>query len=126
MSIFSKGPIPGRKLSIFLPEKKKLNPQQIHCCASMNIFLQDKRMFLNYSSTYREYDIPLLYKRQATALQGITYCPWCSKKLPKSLRHEWFVILEKEYGINDPFDREQEKLIPEEFNSDEWWKKRGL
>jgi hypothetical protein len=92
----------------------------------MDLFLNDSRIPLYYSPVYREYDIPLLHKGKITALQGINYCPWCNKKLPDSLRNEWWNILTTEYQLDDPYDLEQEKLIPEEFNSDDWWKKRGL
>jgi hypothetical protein len=59
-------------------------------------------------------------------LQGIYYCPFGEFKLPKNLRDEWFEILEKEYDLDDLRSTEQSILIPEEFKSDEWWKKRGL
>lgn len=63
---------------------------------------------------------------QSNAVQRIDCCPWCSKKLPESLRDKWFEFLEKEYSLDDPHREEQEKLIPEEFKTDEWWKERGL
>jgi len=47
------------------------------------------------------------------------------KKLPKSLRKKWINTLKKEYNIKGPEDID--KLpFPTEFNTDEWWKKRGL
>jgi len=92
----------------------------------MDLFLEDQRVPILYLAKYREYNIPLLYKNKVTALQGIMYCPWCNKKLPERLRDKWFEILEKEYNLDDPRREEQEKLIPEEFETDEWWKKRGL
>jgi len=98
----------------------------IHCCDLMDLFLEDQRVPILYLAKYREYNIPLLYKSKITALQGIMYCPWCSKKLPERLRDKWFEILEKEYNLDDPRREEQEKFIPEEFETDEWWKKRGL
>ena len=61
-----------------------------------------------------------------TAMQCLFYCPWCSEKLPKSVRSKWFDILNEEYNIDDPDSEEQEKLIPAEFKTDEWWKKRKL
>ena len=56
----------------------------------------------------------------------IYYCPWCGKKLPINLSDKWFEILKKEHGIDYPFDDPDRKNIPEEFKSDEWWKKRNL
>lgn len=59
------------------------------------------------------------------------YCPYCGKRMPKLL-----------YGIdengNRPYDDALEEAvgkefcditedeIPEEFKTDEWWKRRGL
>jgi hypothetical protein len=67
-----------------------------------------------------------LYKGKITAIQVLDYCPWCGNKLPGYLRNEWFETLAKEYNLDDPDSKEQAKLIPEEFHTDEWWKKRGL
>ena len=58
-------------------------------------------------------------------LRVACYCPFCGAKLPKELSDEWFDILEKEYGIDDPHDSQRDK-VPAEFWTDEWWKKRGL
>ncbi len=103
-----------------------MNKKIVHCCELMDEFLEDIRIPLNYDPVFREYLMPLSYRGKITALQGLDYCPWCGTKLPKSVREEWFDILEKEYGIDHPRYDEQEKLIPEEFKTDEWWKKRGL
>jgi hypothetical protein len=43
----------------------------------------------------------------------------------KEIYNEWCTILKNEYGITDPRGSEADK-IPEEFQTDEWWKKRGL
>jgi len=85
--------------------------------------LNDPRVFFNYLSKYREYYINTDEKM---IVHLITHCPWCGKKLPKSLREEWFNILSTEYNINHPRDEDQEQRIPKEFKSDEWWKKRKL
>ncbi len=53
------------------------------------------------------------------------YCPYCGKKMPKTLWNEWYSILKKEYGIIDPLVDDEDK-VPKEFWTDEWWKKRGL
>jgi hypothetical protein len=50
---------------------------------------------------------------------------FCGKKLPLSLRDEWFEILEKEYGLENPYEEDRKK-VPKEFWTDEWWKNRGL
>lgn len=113
-----------------LKSKKIMHKNIVHCCKSMDLFLEDSNIPILYSPIYREYSIPLLYKArtrgQITALQCIMYCPWCDTKLPDSVRNKWFEVLEKEYNIDSPFDRDQEELIPSEFITDEWWKKRNL
>jgi hypothetical protein len=45
--------------------------------------------------------------------------------LGKVIYNAWCDILKKEYGINDPGGSEADK-VPAEFQTDEWWKKRGL
>ena len=52
------------------------------------------------------------------------YCPFCGVELPKSLLDEYCDELEKAVGKEYCDIKEDE--IPEEFKSDEWWKKRGL
>ena len=124
--LFYKRPaIPGRKLPLY--DREKIDDQLgEHCCELMEMFLADPRIALTYSPMYREYDIPLQYKNKTMALQGLFYCPWCSKKLSDSVRQDWFEILDKEYNLDNPWSDEQEKLVPKEFRTDEWWKKRGL
>jgi len=95
-----------------------------HCCEYMARVLQEKKVNIGYGPCYREYFVS--HKNSSTDGNLLLYCPWCAKKLPNSVRDEWFEILEKEYGLDDPWGFEQEKLIPEEFTTDEWWKKRGL
>ncbi len=93
-----------------------------HCCDGMRFFLNEGKVQISYSPERRRYSI-LLY---SNARQLIYYCPWCGKKFPKDLSKEWFEILEKEYGIECPFDEEERHKIPKEFQTDKWWKKRGL
>jgi hypothetical protein len=95
----------------------------IHCCKAMEEEINDPRVFLGYASKYREYFIQTI---NPSIVRLIYICPWCGKTLPKSLRNEWFEALEKEYCLDDPWDKKQENLIPEEFKTDEWWKKRSL
>lgn len=103
-----------------------MNKERLHCCSLMADSINDQRIQIGYEPILREYFIPLLYKGKVTALQCLYYCPWCGKQLPKSLNDKWYSTLEKEYGLDDPDREEQEKLIPEEFKTDEWWKNRGL
>jgi len=89
----------------------------------MDKFLEDSRVGVYYNPTIRRYAIFVV---SSGSYQGINNCPWCGFKFPYSLVDKYSEVLKEEYNINDPYDREQEKLIPEEFNSDEWWKKRNL
>ncbi len=97
----------------------------MHCCQLMADSINDQRIQIGYDPITGDYFIPLLYKGKTTALQCLYLCPWCGKKLPTSLNNLWFEILEKEYNLNDPDSKEQQNLIPNEFKTDEWWKKRG-
>ena len=93
-----------------------------HCCQLMSKFLGDPRIQINYFKKFRGYYV----STTSGAYEIILYCPFCCAKLPRNLMDKYYDILEKEYNIDDPNDREQEKLVPEEFKSDEWWIKRNL
>lgn len=101
-----------------------------HCCEWMSLFLKDSRVTIVYVPYCRTYAIPQLSKNQKlypiTKGSRINYCPWCAQHLPQNLINEWFDILEKEYQLDNPDDKHQTLLVPEEFKTDEWWKKRGL
>ncbi len=53
----------------------------------MNDFLEDKRLPVLYFPQYREYNLTLI---NSNAVQGISFCPWCGKKLPKDLRDTYY------------------------------------
>ena len=101
--------------------KKNINKNE-HCCYEMAMFLEDAQVPIYYDSRYREYHIPF----SNYAAQGIEYCPWCGKRLPKSFRDKYFEILETEYRIDDVGLAQDNNTLPEEFNTDKWWKKRKL
>lgn len=94
------------------------NAQKKYCCDSMCKNLEDIRLPLGYNPKSREFYLKYLNSKCSILL--IKYCPWCGAKLPTSLRSKFFDVLEEEYAITDPFDPEQEPLVPGEFNSDEW------
>lgn len=100
-----------------------MKQKKMHCCDLMEMFVADAKVPLKYYSILREYALLLKY---SPAVQLIFYCPWCSQKLPISLRETYFDILEKEHGITPELDIQNDPNIPEEFKSDEWWKKRKL
>ena len=62
---------------------------------------------------------------QAYGQYFIKYCPFCGAKMPQNLYGpEYEETLEKALGKD--FCDIKEEEIPEEFKTDEWWKKRGL
>lgn len=60
----------------------------------------------------------------------ISFCPWCGSKLPEPLDPD--ETIEKEYGADylrpyyDPMYRPLPEDVDKDFQSDAWWKKRGL
>jgi len=103
--------------------ERKKNNKTNHCCQMMKVFTADERVGIRYYPKIRSYYLDLI---DGPAKQNISYCPFCSTKLPKCLRDKYYEILIKEYNIEDPYEDEAEKLFPEEFKSNEWWKKRDL
>ena len=73
-----------------------------------------------YDRQYREYGI-----EHPKGGFLVDYCMFCGKKLPISVRDEWFDILEQEYGLERPATGDRKK-VPKEFWSDDWWKNRNL
>ena len=65
-----------------------------HCCLTMDRGLVSDTKVLEYSPEYREYGVKV---PKSTSYIMMDYCMFCGKKLPLSLRDEWFDILEKEY-----------------------------
>ena len=101
------------------------------CCEEMffHLFRSEKNaseLHFDYYPVFREYFID--YKEECGGgIQLINYCSWCGKMLPSSLREEFFNTLEKEYKIETSIGGYKGREdIPQEFKSDEWWKKRGL
>jgi hypothetical protein len=80
----------------------------------MSFFLSEGRVAILYIPKFREYGIKLLVG--GSGFQEIKYCPWCGRALPKSLRDEWFTIMETLRLEPDSPD------IPQKYLSDEWWK----
>jgi hypothetical protein len=50
--------------------------------------------------------------------QPMEYCPFCGSKFESALITEYWETIKMEYGTD--------KRLPPEFQTDEWWKKRGL
>src|SRR5436190_14845271 len=105
-------------------EEERRNYNGPYCCLTMNAEISNKGTILCYDQKYREYGIKI---PKSTGCMLMDHCMFCGKKLPLSVRDEWFDILEKEYGLEDPYwPKQNKKKIPKEFLTNEWWKKRGL
>jgi hypothetical protein len=104
------------------------------CCAELRRTIESRRYPIGYNCKVREYFIELLgyfeafdemilEKRAMNVIQLISFCPFCGKKLPDSLRDKWFEHLESQNSEDfDPWSED----IPEEYKDDTWWKKRNL
>ena len=88
-------------------------------------FLQTRTFLLtNCPGFLHKNELPGKYRAEIGFVLG--YCPQCGAKFPKNLTNKWYKIMEKELGIEYPTDPDKAHLIPEEYKTDEWWKKRGL
>jgi Domain of unknown function (DUF6980) len=95
------------------------------CCDALKRNLNDCGVHLVYHPRKRIYGIKIV--GTPTSYVQMNYCYLCGKKFPFDLNDEWERILREEYNIDDPYnDKEQIKRIPAEFQTEEWWKKRGL
>lgn len=104
------------------------------CCYGIrnNVTLESnkrKGQVIMYDPALREFSIIVIDMPDAICV--IDYCPYCGQKLPNSLREEHYSTIYKELGEKylrsdeDTYDDFMNRL-PEEFQTDEWWKKRGL
>ena len=98
-----------------------------NCCATMARILERGDSALFYEPDIRRYAIKEIHENTTGVMSNvIKYCPWCSTTLPTPLADLWEDVLRKEYGFVNPMDALKKKLIPAEFLTDEWWKKRSL
>lgn len=118
--------------------KKNPKKKTEHCCERMDFFLDEKKVLIYYNPIYREYFINLKSFRNYKHV--IYNCPWCGYEFPKSLVDTYYEILADDFNIyRNPYTGtyceilsdentydEIDVDIPEEFKSDEWWKKRSL
>ena len=91
------------------------------CCLTLDATLKNPLEFsIFYDTKFREY-----YVNAKNAGFEMSYCPFCGKQFPKSLRDKWFDELSKILGFEVDICIDRRK-IPKDFKSDIWWKKRGL
>lgn len=98
-----------------------------HCCIYMDYALSGRNGHLvEYMPEIRSYSLRFYTGDEFTGMEKeLWYCPWCGTKLPQDLDGIWGKTLEREYGLTEE-ERDEGSKIPEEFRTDEWWKKRGL
>lgn len=105
---------------------KGIDPKQ-HCCLDMAWFIanpvewpsQGVNPVMAWIPFHDEYKISI--PRGGHVSIPVRWCPWCGSKLPKSKRGLWYKAL-YEMGFEDPGNDQ----IPEEFNSDQWWRSRQI
>jgi len=98
--------------------------EDLHCCSTMRHYIYEEKGIIEYELNIKSY-VFLYSDNQFDWQLPLLYCPWCGTKLPERLIHKMEQVLEEEYGITEKDWGNKEK-IPPEFNTDEWWKKRGL
>jgi hypothetical protein len=94
------------------------------CCEEMlQVALGEKKAELYYNEYQRCYYIEsrLIEKRSPLAAHYISYCPWCGTALPTPLIKEWVNTV-----IEAGYEKCAKEGMPKEFQTDEWWRKRGL
>jgi hypothetical protein len=84
----------------------------------MACYLNEGDVAISCIPKFREYGISV--GDGGSSHIKLRYCPWCGIKLPQDLRNEWFDQLER-LG-HDPLAGD----LPEEFQSDAWWKAKEL
>jgi uncharacterized protein DUF6980 len=116
-----------------------IKKEKLPCCKRIQAIMTGKSNSLidydnipvYYSSSIRAFFILLCSKKKEhrggniNAGYRIKFCPWCGKKFPKDLANEKSEILITEHKHESPCSLD-DSCFPEEFKTDEWWKKRGL
>jgi hypothetical protein len=105
--------------------EKGIDPTN-HCCLAMAYAIskplltphQGENRVIDWIPSWNEYRIPVPYDGYTSTL--IRYCPFCGTKLAESLQQKWHETLNT-MGYADP----GEQKIPDEFNSDVWWRQKN-
>ncbi|MCP4343986.1 MAG: hypothetical protein GY795_00490 [Desulfobacterales bacterium] len=95
-----------------------------HCCNEMVNTLEQDELHFGYNPVRRNYFIDYRKEFGEGSAYRIKYCPWCRAKLPKPLGEKRLELLDEIFGDYDEITHADQ--LPEEFKTDEWWKKRGL
>jgi DNA-directed RNA polymerase subunit N (RpoN/RPB10) len=101
-----------------------------YCCREMMETMESR----NFDLKYRPRDAQTYLISRESGEDGgpawwFNYCPFCGKSL-KSKYDLFLSTIKEELGIDTESEdcgiSEVCKSLPEEFKTDEWWKKRGL
>jgi hypothetical protein len=143
----------AKRLNDKMVKKKYCSGSMKFCCESLRASITYRNepeagALVLYSPGSRSYSIPIGSSEEKGTDVSIRYCPFCGTKFPPDLREKWYEIIRTELGedylpdsevefekfickktgkkyISDP-NRPVRRSLPEEFKTDEWWKKRGL
>lgn len=105
-----------------------------HCCSQMSFLLEEGKTPICYIDIFREYKILefdessifkdcFIPKDELHFGKIMSFCPWCGKKLPESLRKKWEQEVMKPYKDTDWTPNISCVEIPDEYLSSEWWEK---
>ena len=103
-------------------EERRPSFTVFHCCKIMDQELKKPKSIYVYFAKDREYGFLI---RKTTGCLSINYCIHCGTKMPDSLSDKWFFILRTKYHLSYD-DLEDNTKIPQEFLTEEWWKKRNI
>jgi hypothetical protein len=96
----------------------------MYCCKNwIDGWVNEDAVPVSYNPYIRFYYI-MCYSK--TWVQTISRCIVCNHEFPRELGEEWIVTLEKEYGLDEVTAWRHPERVPEEFKSEEWWRKREL
>jgi hypothetical protein len=127
-------------------------PKVKYCCLSLKDGIEEEsiltgqKLFI-YDAPMRCYGIIDIVGSKKI-YQPIDYCPFCGTKFPSDLGEKWSDVIWEELGPEYLIESRAEfqkllckhqgkeyvpdsdlpkaKPLPVEFQTDEWWKKRGL
>jgi hypothetical protein len=98
-----------------------------YCCEKMKQHMKSDNFDLYYDKQMAE--TYLVSRGGYIIYWRFDFCPFCGTEIKNKWEH-YNITIENELGIDmKDFLYNMEKLyelIPEEFQTDEWWKKRGL
>jgi hypothetical protein len=105
------------------------------CCNQLrnNVTLEKnrkKRQVVMYEPDVRRFSVSVINEGDSF-LSPIMFCPYCGQRFLPFLEEKFSETIRRELGEeylrqdDDSYDEFISRL-PQEFQTDEWWKKRGL